>query len=65
MGRAAKMAIDQYQGEVQPGAQKQDMSKGGPKQTPRKHVTNSARCTDAWPSHLLGSGRRARAPAAA
>ena len=25
-----------YQGEVQPGAQKQDMSKGGPKQTPRK-----------------------------
>jgi hypothetical protein len=36
MGRAAKMADDQYQGEVQPGAQKQDMSKGGPKQTPRK-----------------------------
>ena len=30
------MADDQYQGEVQPGAQKQDMSKGGPKQTPRK-----------------------------
>jgi hypothetical protein len=25
-----------YQGECQPGAQKQDMSKGGPKQTPRK-----------------------------
>ncbi len=37
MGRAAKMAIDQYQGEVQPGAQKQDMSKGGPQQTPRKN----------------------------
>jgi len=36
MGRAAKMAIAEYQGEVQPGAQKQDMSKGGPKQTPRK-----------------------------
>ena len=36
MGRAAKMAIDQYQGETQAGAQKQDMSKGGPKQTPRK-----------------------------
>lgn len=36
MGRAAKMAIDQYQGEVQSGAQKQDMSKGGPEQTPRK-----------------------------
>lgn len=36
MGRAAKMADDQYQGEVQPHAQKQDMSKGGPKQTPRK-----------------------------
>jgi len=37
MGRAAKMAIAQYQGEVQPGANKQDMSKGGPKQTPRKN----------------------------
>jgi hypothetical protein len=37
MGRAAKMADDQYQGEVQPGAQKQDMGKGGPKQTPRKN----------------------------
>ena len=37
MGRAAKMAIDQYQGEVQPGANKQDMAKGGPKQTPRKN----------------------------
>ncbi len=37
MGRAAKMAIGQYQGEVQPGANKQDMSKGGPKQTPRKN----------------------------
>jgi hypothetical protein len=36
MGRAAKMAIDQYQGEVQPGANKQDMAKGGPKQAPRK-----------------------------
>ena len=36
MGRAAKMADDQYQGEVQPGAQKQDMSKGGPKQVARK-----------------------------
>jgi hypothetical protein len=36
MGRAAKMADDQYQGECQPGAQKQDMGKGGPKQTPRK-----------------------------
>jgi hypothetical protein len=31
MGRAAKMADDQYQGERQPGAQRQDMSKGGPK----------------------------------
>ena len=36
MGRAAKMEDPLYQGEVQPGAQKQDMSKGGPKQTPRK-----------------------------
>lgn len=36
MGRAAKMAIAQYQGEDQAGAQKQDMSKGGPKQTARK-----------------------------
>lgn len=36
MGRAAKMAISEYQGEVQPGAQKQDMAKGGPEQTPRK-----------------------------
>ena len=36
MGRAAKMADNQYQGEVQAGAQKQDMSKGGPKQTARK-----------------------------
>ena len=36
MGRAAKMADDQYQGEVQPGAQKQDMGKGGPNPTPRK-----------------------------
>lgn len=36
MGRAAKMSIPEYQGEVQPGAQKQDMAKGGPKQTPRK-----------------------------
>jgi hypothetical protein len=31
MGRAAKMADDQYQGERQPGAQRQDMAKGGPK----------------------------------
>ena len=36
MGRAAKMSIPEYQGEVQPGAQKQDASKGGPDQTPRK-----------------------------
>ena len=36
MGRAAKMAISEYQGEVQAGAQKQDMSKGGPKQVARK-----------------------------
>ena len=36
MGRAAKMADNQYQGEIQPGAQKQYMSNGGPKQTPRK-----------------------------
>ena len=37
MGRAAKMAIPEYQGEVQPGANKQDMGKGGPEQTPRKN----------------------------
>lgn len=37
MGRAAKMAIPEYQGEMQPGAQKQDMAKGGPQQTPRKN----------------------------
>jgi hypothetical protein len=36
MGRAAKMSIPEYQGEVQPGANKQDMAKGGPEQTPRK-----------------------------
>jgi hypothetical protein len=36
MGRAAKMSIPEYQGEVQPGANKQDMAKGGPAQTPRK-----------------------------
>jgi hypothetical protein len=36
MGRAAKMAIPEYQGEVQAGANKQDMSKGGPKQVARK-----------------------------
>ena len=36
MGRAAKMSLPEYQGEVQPGANKQDMAKGGPKQTPRK-----------------------------
>ncbi len=37
MGRAGKMENPQSQGEVQPGAQKQDMSKGGPEQTPRKN----------------------------
>ena len=37
MGRAAKMSIPEYQGEMQPGAQKQDMSKGGPEQTARKN----------------------------
>ena len=31
MGRATKMEDDQYQGERQPGCQRQDMSKGGPK----------------------------------
>ncbi|MFZ9439695.1 MAG: hypothetical protein ACO260_05295 [Hylemonella sp.] len=31
------MSIPEYQGEMQPGAQKQDMSKGGPEQTPRKN----------------------------
>lgn len=36
MGRAAKMSISEYQGEVQSGANKQDMSKGGPKQVARK-----------------------------
>lgn len=37
MGRATKMEDPNYQGERQPGAQRQDMSKGGPKQTsPRK-----------------------------
>jgi hypothetical protein len=41
MGRAAKMGISEYQGEVQAGAQKQDMSKGGAKQTPRKTVAPS------------------------
>ena len=45
MGRAAKMADNQYQGEVQPGAQKQDMSKGGAKQTPRKTVAPSGSTT--------------------
>jgi hypothetical protein len=45
MGRAAKMADDQYQGEVQPGAQKQDMSKSGAKQTPRKTVASSGSTT--------------------
>jgi len=45
MGRAAKMADDQYQGEVQPGAQKQDMSKSGAKQTPRKTVAPSGSTT--------------------
>ena len=33
MGRATKMEDPNYQGERQPGAQRQDMSKGGPKQT--------------------------------
>ena len=37
MGRATKMENPDYQGECQPGAQKQEMSKGGPKQTPRKN----------------------------
>jgi len=37
MGRATKMEDDQYQGERQPGCQRQDMGKGGPKQTPRKN----------------------------
>ena len=45
MGRAAKMVDDQYQGEVQPGAQKQDMAKGGPKQTARKTVAPSGSTT--------------------
>jgi hypothetical protein len=31
MGRATKMEDDQYQGERQPGCQRQDMAKGGPK----------------------------------
>jgi len=49
MGRAAKMADDQYQGEVQPGAQKQDMSKGGPKQTPRKDAPEAfVFCGPSW-----------------
>ena len=39
------MADDQYQGEVQPGAQKQDMAKGGPKQTARKTVAPSGSTT--------------------
>jgi len=45
MGRATKMADNQYQGEVQAGAQKQDMSKGGAKQTPRKTVAPSGSTT--------------------
>jgi hypothetical protein len=45
MGRAAKMGISEYQGECQPGAQKQDMSKGGAKQTPRKTVAPSGSTT--------------------
>lgn len=45
MGRAAKMGISEYQGEVQPGAQKQDMAKGGPKQTARKTVAPSGSTT--------------------
>lgn len=31
MGRATKMEDPNYQGERQPGCQRQDMSKGGPK----------------------------------
>ena len=45
MGRAAKMGISEYQGEVQSGAQKQDMAKGGPKQTARKTVAPSGSTT--------------------
>ena len=45
MGRAAKMSIPEYQGEVQPGANKQDMSKGGAKQTARKTVAPSGSTT--------------------
>jgi hypothetical protein len=37
MGRATKMEDPNYQGERQPGAQRQDMAKGGPKKpTQRK-----------------------------
>lgn len=35
MGRATKMEDPNYQGERQPGAQRQDMSKGGPKMPSR------------------------------
>jgi hypothetical protein len=45
MGRATKMEDPNYQGEVQPGAQKQDMAKGGAKQTPRKTVAPSGSTT--------------------
>jgi hypothetical protein len=45
MGRAAKMSIPEYQGEMQPGANKQDMAKGGPKQTARKTVAPSGSTT--------------------
>jgi hypothetical protein len=36
MGRATKMEDPNYQGERQAGAQRQDMSKGGPKQTSQR-----------------------------
>ena len=36
MGRAAKMASGQYQGQGQPGHNTSGDAKSGPKQTPRK-----------------------------
>ena len=42
MGRATKMEDPNYQGERQAGAQRQDMSKGGPKQAPRKNYQASS-----------------------
>lgn len=45
MGRATKMEDPDYQGERQPGCQRQDMSKSGPKQTPRKTVPPSGSTT--------------------